>query len=141
MLRAVEHVRRGLVDRHRPRLRDWIDVLTSMERERLEPLLGRDDLCFAKRRDLAVTHGFSSFFKFEMLTIPDSLRWRAPSRPWVRVAAVARNQRGSSLAGPGDASVDEGTNGLRHLLPLLEEGVVTVRRVELVVLDIFAKVM
>ena len=140
MLWAVEHVRRGLVDRHRPRLRDRIDVLPSMEGERLEPLLGRDDLGFAERCDLAVTHGFYSFFTFEILTVPGSLRWRAPSRPWVRAAAVARNQRGSSLDVPGDASVDEGTDGLRHLLPLLEKGVVTVRRVELVVLDVFAKV-
>jgi hypothetical protein len=43
-----------------------------MEGERLEPLLSRDDLGFAERCDFAVTHGFYSFFTFELMTVPDS---------------------------------------------------------------------
>jgi hypothetical protein len=107
-----------------------------MESQRLEPLLAGDDLSFAKRCNLAVTHGFNSFFE---LRIPNLPLVKATSRLWVHGAGVAHNRRRSSLDAPAETGINEGTHVVCHLIPLLEKGVVTVRRVELVVLDIFAK--
>src|SRR5215213_8220317 len=62
-----------------------------------------------------------------------------PSRPSVHEAAVEHNRQCSLCSGSPAVSAHEGTDGLGHLLPLLEERVVTVGRIKLVKLDVFVK--
>src|SRR5829696_4236596 len=62
-----------------------------------------------------------------------------PSRPSVHEAAVEHNRQCSLCSSAPAVSAHEGTDGLGHLLPLLEGRVVTVRRIKLVILDVFVK--
>src|SRR5215213_3461590 len=61
------------------------------------------------------------------------------SRPSAHGVAVEHNRQCSLRNGSPAAGAHERTDDLGQRLPLLEKGVVPVRRIELVILDVFAK--
>ena len=96
-----------------------------MEGEGLEPLLCRNDFGLPKSFDLAVTHDSCSFFA--STTVADSLFVATlASRPLARGVAAGHIHQCSFRDGSPAPGAHEGADSLGHLLPLLEERVVTV---------------